>query len=251
MTNQAFIERAETARDLKDQMNEALGRDTEQEFQFYEWSPGRTIVSLWSMETGEEIRVPRYIGESALYARNEDGGYRFTTDQSKAPERRLNSTKCLFHKESPMRPFLEETGIIGGNEVVCRSEHLAGESAMLLHAENKHADRFKRYVAARERIERAEDRKRQLQQTEAMLKLANANPGARRPNRGTVTVPAASTSLAAFDNYEPEPEPVAVVQEEWPVLTCEECGKEFATKMAKAHLSMHKKREHSAEGGTS
>lgn len=184
-TDQALIERAEQARDLKDQMNAALGPEENGEFQFYEWSPGRTIVSLWSMETGEEIRVPRYIAESALTVRNVDGEYRFTANPEKAPERVLNSTKCIFHRDSHLRPFMEEAGVIGRNEIVCRSEHLAGESAALLHAENKHRDRFRRFQQAQERIERAEDRQRQIQQTEAMLKMVGSNdePVRRGPGR--------------------------------------------------------------------
>ena len=57
-TDQRFIERAEATRDLRNQLGN-LGSD-ESEIQFMEWSPGRKLVTIWSMETGEEATLPRY-----------------------------------------------------------------------------------------------------------------------------------------------------------------------------------------------
>lgn len=180
MTNQQkFIERAEQARDLKSQMGDLLGQDEDQEFQFYEWSPGRTNVLIWSMETGEELSLPRYMAESALYIRNAEGAYRFTASQEKAPTARLNSVKCFLHRESAERPVLEELGIIGPGEIGCSSAQLANEASKWSHAKNRHGSRYEQYRAELDRIERANDRELQRKQAEAMLTMAGG--GRRKP----------------------------------------------------------------------
>ena len=180
MTAQRFVERAEKARDLRDQMDEALGPEEDSEFQFYEWSPGRTNVSLWSTETGEEIVVPRYIAEAALFSRNEDGEYRFTADPSKAPEPRVNDVKCFMHRDAPERPFLVEAGIIGAHERGCEAAHLANDTSKWTHARNRHQSRYQQYREELDRRERAEERKRQERMEAAMLKIAEGRGSSRK-----------------------------------------------------------------------
>lgn len=182
--SQQLVQRAEAARDLKDQMQEALGAEENKEFQFYEWSPGRTYVSLWDLQTGEQIELPRYQAAAALSTRDEAGNYRFTASEDKAPERLLNSTKCMFHKDSAHRAFLVQAGVVGVAEVVCRSEHLAGEAAMRAHAESKHANRFRRAKEALDRAEMLESRDRQDRMAEAMLTVAKNSAPTRKTRDG-------------------------------------------------------------------
>ena len=188
MTNsQQFIERAEQARDLKGQLAN-LGRDEEQEFQFYEWSPGRTMVDIWSTETGEKITLPRYMAESAINTVREDGqGYRFTARPELAPPEKVNSVMCPLHKDSAERGFMEEIGIISVGEIGCPNRHLASESSKWLHFRAHHKEKAKQYQDEIDRREREADRAMAREQRDAMLALAGQatdTPRRGRPPKG-------------------------------------------------------------------
>src|SRR3990167_5479458 len=173
-TDQRFIERAEAQRDLRDQLGN-LGSD-ESEIQFMEWSPGRKLVTIWNMETGEEATLPRYQGVAAVNTPSPRGGYMWTSDKSKAPTPRENNVKCFLHIEHPLRAYLDEIGV----NATCQSAHLASEGAMWAVARTKHGAQYRMYQEAIERVEREEAKRLQAQQTEAMLSLAGQNAEAKR-----------------------------------------------------------------------
>jgi hypothetical protein len=164
---QRWVESAEKARDLKQQLA-GLGGDDEGEIQFIEWSPGRRMVSLWNMVTGEEVTLPRYQALAALNTPNPRGGWLWTADKNLAPEPRLNSVKCFLHPEAPERELLDEIGITQ----VCMSGQLANESSKRKHA-RRHAAAWEQYQEEIQRRERAAEKAAQAKQTDAILSLAS------------------------------------------------------------------------------
>ena len=181
MTNQAVIQRAEAARDLKDQLRN-LDADDESGIVFQEWSPGRRIVTIWNTETGEEAHLPRYQAVAAINQPNSRGdGYLWTAHQENAPPQRVNSVKCFLHVDAAERAFLDAIGIA----TVCKSEHLASEPSKWAHARNRHPSAFKAYQDEMQRREQAKRDDRQIQQTEAMLAMAGRS--AQPSGRGTMT----------------------------------------------------------------
>ena len=176
MTNQAWVERAEAARDLKAQL---AGLDAEDQsgILFQEWSPGRTYVTIWSMETGEEVSLPKYQAVAALNTPSLRGGWAWTAHKELAPAPRVNSTKCFLHPESPERAFLDEIGI----NSVCLSAKLAGNGAKWEHARNRHPSSHKRYEEAKRELETQEWRDRDNQRTDALMDLVKDRA---EPKRG-------------------------------------------------------------------
>lgn len=174
---QRFIERAEQQRDLRAGIDASLGADEEKEFQFYEWSPGRTYVTLWSMEDGSKHELPRYMAEGALYLVGRDGKPRFTAFQDKAPQARANDTKCFLHPDSPMRDTLNELGIAG----FCTAATLANDSAMWQHAQSRHSAQLRQY---REEMDRREARAAREEQRAYMQTIANLAADKVEPKRG-------------------------------------------------------------------
>ena len=170
-TAQQFIEKAEQARDLRRQMEVSLGKDEEQEFQFYEWSPGRTYVTLWSMQTGEAVTLPRYQAQSAIYLVDETGKDRFTAFPNKAPKQHENTTHCFLHKDSPERELLEEMGIVASGEPGCSANSLANDSAKWAHARSRHKVKLDQYNEEIAKRERDADRKAQAERDAVMMKL--------------------------------------------------------------------------------
>lgn len=165
--SQMWIERAEQARDLKSQL---AGLDAEDQsgISFEEWSPGRTYVTIWSMETGEEVSLPKYQAVAALNTPSARGGWAWTAKKELAPEPRVNETRCFLHPESPERAFLDEIGVM----TVCMSGKLGGNGAKWEHARNRHPISWKRYDEAKKEIEARENRTRDDQRTDAILELA-------------------------------------------------------------------------------
>src|SRR3990167_2865396 len=174
ITDQRFIERAEATRDLRNQLG-SLGSD-ESEIQFMEWSPGRKLVTIWSMETGEEATLPRYQAVAAINTVGPRGGYVWTSKKENAPTPRINTIKCFLHPDSPERGFLDEIGVTA----VCLSAQLASNASKWEHARNRHGASFKVYQEEIGRIEREEAREEQRKQTDAMLSLAGQNVEAKR-----------------------------------------------------------------------
>lgn len=173
--NQQIVERAEAQRDLRDNLvGTGLDATDQTGIWFREWSPGRTIVTVWNTETGEEAHLPRYQAVAAVYQPNTRGdGYLWTAYQDKAPPARVNTVKCFLHPQSAHRAFLDEIGI----STTCSSEHLASENAMWAVARNKHPSAYAAYQEETGRRERAVRDQRQMQQTEAMLTLAGRGAG--------------------------------------------------------------------------
>lgn len=164
--SQRFIQQAETARDLKQQLG-TLAADDESEIQFTEWSPGRIMVTLWNMETGESITVPRYQALSAINIPNPAGGWMWTANQEEAPEAFVPSVPCFLHPESPHRETLRSLGI----NATCMTM-LADEDSMEKHAA-RHPSRWARLKRELERRERATRDEQQQKQTDAIMALAN------------------------------------------------------------------------------
>ena len=178
MTNQqAWVERAEAARDLKAQL---AGLDAEDQsgVLFQEWSPGRTYVTIWSMETGEEVTLPKYQAVAALNTPSMRGGWAWTAHKDLAPQPRVNSTLCFLHPDSAERAFLDEIGI----HTVCMSSKLAGNGAKWEHARNRHSTSYRRYEEAKRDLETKETRDRDNQRTDALMELVKdrAEPKGRR-----------------------------------------------------------------------
>lgn len=170
--NQNWIERVEQARDLRTALG-GLDAGDEKEIQFTEWSPGRVYVTIWSMESGEEISVPRYQAVAALNQRGPGGNYRWTTKKELAPTPKVRSVKCFLHPESAERAFLDEIGIA----VTCLNDHLASEPSKWTHARNRHPTAYAAYQDETNRREKASTMEQQRQQTEAMLSLAGSARG--------------------------------------------------------------------------
>ncbi len=200
-TAQRSIEADEQARDLRAQLA-GLGTEDEQDIQFIEWSPGRRMVTIWNMQSGEEVTLPNYQARSALNTPNPAGGWMWTTNKEAAPAAFVPSTPCFLHPDSPHRDLLRSLGITA----TCMTM-LADEDSAEKHA-NRHPSRWARLKRELDRQERDGARAEQRMQTEAMMKLAGMN----------LPVPATAS-----------------------VLTCE-CGWETdaASKNPAASLRMHK-----------
>ena len=177
-TGQSFIQREEARRDLRHQLGN-LAADEESEIQFTEWSPGRKLVTIWNMQTGEEALLPRYQAIAAVNSPNPRGGYMWTSHrfgcdcgrcskETQAPKARVNTVKCFLHPDSPERVVLDEIGV----STVCMSEHLASNPSKWAHARNRHPSAFGIYQEEIGRRENEDYRSEQRRQTDAMLQLA-------------------------------------------------------------------------------
>lgn len=217
--SQRWIETAETKRDLARQL-EGLGGDDQAEIQFLEWSPGRRMVTLWYMESGESVTLPRYQALAAINAPSETGGYRFTAHpyncdcgkcgpEQRAPKPFIPSYPCFLHPQSEHRELLRSLGI----NATCMTM-LADEDSAEKHA-NRHPSRWARLQRELDRREVEEEKAAQRKQTEAILSLA-----------GSKVEPARSTRAKPVTG-----EPVS----------CPTCGKECANDFGlRAHMRSHK-----------
>lgn len=165
-TDQRWIERAEDTRDLKRQLV-GLAAEDEQEISFQEWSPGRKIVTIWSMEDGEEANLPRYQAVAAV------NSGRWTAYKDRAPVQRVNTYKCFLHPESPERAVLDEIGITRR----CPAAHLANNGSRRVHAENRHKNEWRQYQEHLEEIRDKEDRAERREELAAFKAIALANRG--------------------------------------------------------------------------
>ena len=165
--SQRFIESAEAARDLKVQLA-GLGGEEEREIQFIEWSPGRRMVTIWNMETGEEVTLPRYQALAALNTPRPGGGWQWTARKEMAPAPFVPSVPCFLHPDSPHRELLREMGITQ----TCMTM-LADPDSAEQHAK-RHPSRWARFKSEMARREKAAEKEAQAAQTAAILKLAGA-----------------------------------------------------------------------------
>lgn len=215
MTN-TFAEQAQRARDLRAQLTEiGAGDRGDQEMQFIEWSPGRKLVKLWSMQDGQEITIPQYMVMGAITKRLPDGRFAFTAHQNEAPAFKDGEVPCFLAANSPERTsgLLEAAGL--SHLPPCPAEHLRSNYSKRIHAFNRHRQAWESlqdHVATQEReMERGERR----QQTDAMLQMA-----------GSKTTTAVAEKPATH--------------------LCEECSKYFKTPLA---LAGHK-RSHASKSET-
>jgi len=171
MTAQRIAEQLEQARDLRGQLRDLEAGDS-QEMLFQEWSPGRTLVKLWSMENGEEIEIPRYMAAAALLKRMRGGKYRFTTRQEEAPRFREGNVRCFLAEDSEERVsgLLEEAGL--DSIAPCPAEHLRTRLSKRTHAEHRHPQSWATLQEFIEDKEREEERADRKQQTAAIMQLA-------------------------------------------------------------------------------
>lgn len=170
MTN-LIAERIQDEIDLRGQIAD-LSNEESQDIQFSVSSPGRVYVTLWSMLTGEEIRIPKYMAASAL-SKRQGGKRQFTAKREEAPAERKNSVKCFLHSESPERAILEEIGIFGD----CIADSLANSHSKRMHAMHRHRQEWAAYQEHVNDQEKKRYEDRQERQLEATLALAGKAAG--------------------------------------------------------------------------
>ena len=173
MVNQA--ERVEDAVNLRNQI-EALGVVPESDLLFRDTTPRRHWETLYSMSTGEAIRVMAHRLESVLKKRLPDGSPAFTARQEQAPLYVLGTVKCFLSRGSSQRDLVDQLNIAPG--YYCPAEHLANEMAALTHAEHRHPSRWKAMLAHKNKVEQDDWRQRQEAQVSAILELARGNNNA-------------------------------------------------------------------------
>lgn len=216
VSEQTRANRVETAINLRRQIR-GLEDVSDSEFLIIDTSPPARWETLYSMLSGEEIRVKHFRVESVLMKTDPSGNPLFTSFKEQAPVYRQGSTRCFLADDSPER----QSGVlteIGMADKVCPAKKLANEFAKEEHARHKHRSEFRVYEAYLERQEKDLERAERRHQTDAMLSLV--------------------TGRAQLDVY-PKPRKVATGE-----FTCEDCGKVLSTKLA---LAGHK-RSHNKEG---
>lgn len=187
----SFAEQATKARDLRTQLG-ALAQEDNQSILFQEWSPGRKMVKLWSMQDGMEIEVPKYMVPNALMKRY-GNGFLFTGNKDEAPLFKEGHLKCFLAEGSPEREagLLEAAGL--DHLAACPAVGLRSGFARRRHGEGVHPQSWavlQEYLADQDREEgRVEQRK----QTEAILALAGSKTAAIEP----VTCPTCGKECAS------------------------------------------------------
>lgn len=165
-------ERAETARDLRREADEMLGKaDRQKEWTVEDVSPSRKLYVLYSMQTGERIAVPRFVFDVAINRLIPGTNkHAFTARKSLAPKQVVGKLMCFFHPDSPEADSLEELGIVP----ICNANELRSEYSRRMHAQNKHPTLWAMWSEHVQAKEREEEREERHVQTDAMLKLAGA-----------------------------------------------------------------------------
>jgi hypothetical protein len=168
-----YAQQAQSRRDLRTQLS-GLDNSDSKEILFEEWSPGRTMMTLWSTIDGMEITIPRYMVDNALKKPHPTtpGKFLFTAFKEQAPEFRGGTVKCFLAEGSPER----ETGLLSGagldHLVPCKATELRSPYSKEQHAKNRHPSSwssFQHYVETKQREETRDD---QRKQTEAMMAMA-------------------------------------------------------------------------------
>lgn len=166
---QNVAQRAERVRDLRAQVSEITAEEAK-DILFIESSPGRQPVTLYSLLTGEPVRVPRYMVESVMNKRLSDGRFAFTGDPDRAPVYKKGAVKCFLHPDAPERAIIEDLGI----ESVCGSAMLRSQNSKRIHAQHRHKQEWAAYQEHIADQKSAEEIARQQQQLEATMALAKA-----------------------------------------------------------------------------
>ena len=162
--------KAQEARDLRAQLS-GIDAEDESEITLSESSGVVRREPVYSMKTGEMVMVPRKRLLEVLSFPGEDGGYRFTADPEEAPEYTPNTTKCIFHANSPERARLDEIGLAS---VVCESEHLGSRYSQRIHGQNRHPTAWKVREEDRQERKEAQQAERMEEQTQAIRELGQA-----------------------------------------------------------------------------
>ena len=168
-----FAEQQQHARDLRNQLTN-LDREDNAEMQFIEWSPGRKLQKLWSMQDGQEIEIPSYMVAGAISKRLANGKYAFTAIQSEAPVFKDGDIACFLAENSPEREsgLMEAAGL--DHLPVCPAQHLRSLYSKRVHADHRHHQSWEilsEFIATQERDTARDDMKSQV---EAMQKLAES-----------------------------------------------------------------------------
>lgn len=204
MTTDTYAQQQQRARDLRTQLSD-LGTASEQaEILFQEWSPGRKMQKLWSMQDGVEITIPSYMVGGALMKRLPDGRYAFTANKAEAPEFVDGDVPCFLAAGSPEREsgILAEAGL--DHLPACPAEHLRSLYSKDVHGTNRHRQSYAALQDFLARKEREEDREERRSELAAIRDLA----GAKAPAQ----------------------------------FVCDECGREFKNAFGlRGHLRSHEK----------
>lgn len=168
----SFAELEEKKRDLRSQISGLDQGDVMREATIEEFSPGRKLIQLWSMQDGTEITIPRYMVPAALGKRLPGGGFAFTASKDSAPVFKPGNVRCFLAEGSTEREsgLLEEAGL--GHLPPCPMQELRSNYSKRIHALHRHNQSWmilQEYITA---TEQDETRSEQRQQTAAMLKLA-------------------------------------------------------------------------------
>lgn len=168
---QTVEERAEVARNLRDAARQALGVENERkEWEITDASPRRKLYVLYSMIDGSEIRVPKFIFDSAISRRIPGSNkYLFTAFREQAPQHRVGEVKCFLHPESPEREVLAEIGIYGE----CPKANLTNLQSKRVHAQHRHKTEWEAYQEFISVQREEETREWQRQQAEAFSAMAS------------------------------------------------------------------------------
>ena len=167
-------EEVEQALNLKRQLR-VLDSIADSDMIFQDTSPPRRWDTVYSMQTGEPIRVPRHRLVETLQKRLSDGSAAFTADKDRAPEYRLGVVKCFLSRGSKEREEIDELNLAPG--YYCIAEHLANPMAAQVHAEKRHPTRWRMYKEHLAEQQRQEDRQRQDSQIAAIMELARSKGG--------------------------------------------------------------------------
>ena len=160
----------EQRRDLRLQI-QGMERSDFSEFSFTEWSPGRKMVTLWSMQDGISITIPQYMVGSALSKRWRNG-FLFTADKTKAPEFKDGTVRCFLAEGSVER----DSGVLAAAGLdhlpYCPAHGLRSEYSKTQHGKNRHTNSWASLQDFLARQEREESRDEQRKATAAMMQLA-------------------------------------------------------------------------------
>lgn len=165
-------ERAQTIRDLRNQIDAQLNDQDEQEIVFQEISPRRKRVTIYATSDGEELSIPRVLLVPTLDKRDpRTGEYMFTARKEEAPEYKRGDVKCFLHPDAPDRAILVEIGL---GSITCISAHLANPYSKRIHGLHRHKQEWAMYQDYLQEKEKETMNARQEAQLEATLAIARA-----------------------------------------------------------------------------
>lgn len=158
-------------------------------------------VWIWETDTYEKVPCLYYMLPSKLRSKRKDGSYRFTTiDPGIKPTR--GTIKCMLHEKHPNRPHYKEIGFR-----TCPKTTITSQYQLEQHMKKRHPQEWAAITKEKTDMEREEDR--------ALQRLI----------------------LSQMKPKEPEPVPVAVVEEPKPVHPMMPENSYWCTGCNKPHLN--------------